>query len=497
MFDKPTRNHITIIFERLGFVFFSLILFGLNSLQNSINEIFNPDFWRSLTEEATDMNNVAVVFGGIAFLVIVTVVLLVSLRYWQKTFFYIDGQNFIYERKTLFKKYSKLPIANISTVNVQRSIFERLAGTGKVKLDLNSSHTANRTDFAFVLPVAQAEELRNTLMRLKSTTQGDGSHVLLNTEDPSPCVARREIISFSAAEVLRHKVLSIPIVQGVLAVFAVFGASASNGEAGWDMQSFINFMLFAVAGYAGVMIWGALNLAGYLVESDDKNLYINCGLIKKTSYTFAYEKVNAVFVKQPVLARIFGLYSIEVAVVGLGNEKAETPQLCLLVNKAQMERVIAQCAADFTCGGATIPSHKAALIPAAVQTVLFSALTLLLLFTFYPYTWLTFAGVFVLSALGGWLSYKTKTVAYDGDVFHYSKGIFAKQKSMFKYGDIQDTRIKTNFLLRGMNVGKLSLNILSGAKMKAHTTGYFKLPDLETVSGSVVAHEDSSTGLLG
>ncbi len=497
MFDKPTRNHITIIFERLGFVFFTLLLFGLNSLQNSVNEIFNPDFWRSLTAEATDLNNVAVVFGGIAFLVFVLVVLLVSLRYWQKTFFYIDGQNFIFERKTLFKKYSKLPIANISTVNVQRSIFERLVGTGKVKLDLNSSHTANRTDFAFVLPVALAEELRNTLANIKAGTQGDGSLVPDITGEPSPCVARREIISFSAAEVLRHKVLSIPIVQGVVAISAVIGASVPNGEAAWNMQSFINLMLFGIAGYAGVMIWGALNLAGYRVESDDKHLYINCGLIKKTSYTFAYEKVNAVFIKQPVLARIFGLYSIEVAVVGLGNEKAETPQLCLLVNKDQMEKVIAQCAADFTCGGMTIPSHKAALIPAAVQTVFFSALTLLLLATSFPYTWLTFAGVFVLSALGGWLSYKTKTIAYDNDVFHYSKGIFAKQKAMFKYGDIQDTRIKTNLLLRGMNVGRLSLNILSGAKMKAHTTGYFKLPDLETVSSRVVEREDSSTGLLG
>jgi putative membrane protein len=227
------------------------------------------------------------------------------------------------------------------------------------------------------------------------------------------------------------------------------------------------------------------------------NLYINCGLIRKTSYTFAHEKVNAVFIKQPVLARIFGLYSIEVAVVGLGNEKAETPQLCLLVNKAQMEQVIAQCAADFTCGGTTISSHKAALIPAAVQTVILSSLTLLLLFTYNPYTWFIFVTVFVFSAMGGWLAYKTKTIAYDNGVFHYSKGIFAKQKAMFKYGDIQDTRIRTNFLLRGMNVGKMSLNILSGAKMKAHRTGYFELPNFETVSSRVVEHEDSSTGLLG
>jgi uncharacterized membrane protein YdbT with pleckstrin-like domain len=100
-------------------------------------------------------------------------------------------------------------------------------------------------------------------------------------------------------------------------------------------------------------------------------------------------------------------------------------------------------------------------------------------------------------ALGGWLAYKTKSIAYDDHVFHYGKGIFAKHKVLFKYGDIQDTRIKTNFLLRRLNVGKMALNILSGSKMKAHRTGYFELPNFETIGNRVVEHEDSTTGLFG
>lgn len=494
MFSKPTRNHISIIFERLGFVFFMLIIFGFNTIQNSVTEIFKPEFWRNLFDEATNINSISVVFIGAAILLIVTAVLVVSFRYWLKTVFYIEGQNFIFERTTLFKKHSKLPIANIATVNLERNIFERFMGTSKVKLDLNSSHTANRTDFAFVLKTPLAEELRSTLAAMKSGSENGTAQAQGIADVPAN---RETIISFSPSEVVRHKILSIPVFQGFMAMFFIFGTPYFDTSSAWDIKSAVNLALLTIAGGAAVMIWGMLNLSGYTVERDDKNFYINCGLIRKTSYTFEHEKVNAVFVKQPVLARIFRLYSIEVAVVGLGNEKAETPQLCLLVNKKQAERVLSLCAADFACKSAEIPSRKAALIPAAAQAAILSLLPLLLLFTYYSFTYQACGIVFAFSALGGWLAYKTKTIAYDDLVFHYSKGIFTKKKVMFKYGDIQDTRIKTNFLLRGMNAGRMSLNILSGAKMKAHKTGYFNLSDFEAVSSKVVEHADSSTGLFG
>ncbi len=496
MFGSPTRNHITIIFERLGVVFFTLILVLSGNISNSLTRVADPAFWRDLFSEASTLNDTVVVLGGLGLVLIVAVVLFVSFLFWLKTFFYIDGQNFIYERKTMFKKYSKLPIANIATINIQRSVFERFVGTSKVKLDLNSSHTANRTDFSFVLRQNDAEALRNTLYTLKSAQGSNTSQA--NLTDSHEHSARQAVISFSNMEVIRHKLLSLSLWQAFIGIFVIFVSPYLDPQNAWDFQSALRVALFAFAGGGAVMIWGILNLSGYTVERDNKNIFIQCGLIKKTSYTFESQKIHAVFVKQPVLARIFGLYAIEVAVVGLGNEKAETPQLCLLVNKSQAEKVLLQCAADFECESATIPSHKAAIIPAAVQGVVLSvAVFLFLTFSQFPYAFVLSAAIFGFTALGGWLSYKTKSIAYDERVFHYSKGIFSKRKVMFKYSNIQDTRIKTNFLLKRLNAGRMSLNILSGSKMKAHQTGYFELPHFETVSNHVVEHEDSSTGLLG
>ncbi len=496
MFGNPTRNHITIIIERLGVVFLTLILAISGNISNSLNRIFDPEFWKGLFSEASSLNDTVVVLGGLGLLLIVGIVLSIAFLHWLKTFFYIDGQNFIYERKTLFKKYSKLPIANIATVNIQRSVFERFAGTSKVKLDLNSSHTANRTDFSFVLRQNDAEALRSTLYTLKA--RQDANNPAKTKTVTTESSLRQPVISFSNTEVIRHKLLSISLWQALAGIFVIFVAPLLDAQGSRDLKSILPVALVTLAGAAALMIWGTLNLLGYTVERDEKNIFIQCGLIKKTSYTFESQKIHAVFVKQPVLARIFGLYSIEVAVVGLGNEKAETPQLCLLVNKAQAEKVLLQCAADFECQGTTIPSHKAALIPATIQALVPTvAVLVFFMYSLFPYAYAVSAATFIFIALRGWLSYKTKTIAYDDSVFHYAKGIFSKRKVMFKYGNIQDTRIKTNFLLSRLGAGRMSLNILSGSKMKAHQTGYFELPHFEQVSNRVVEHEDSSIGLLG
>lgn len=491
MFNSPKRNHISIVFERLGFVFFTLILVGFNSLLDSLSEITNPQFWRDLTDEATRADGVVYVFGGTAFFLIAVGVLIVSLIYWYKTFFYIRGDDFIYERKTLFKKYSKLPITNIATVNLQRSVFERVVGTSRVKVDLNSSHTANRTDFSFVLRTAEAEKLRDTLLGLKKEIGANADTPLPHADE-----AKTPVISFSMSEVVRHRLLSVSLLQSAAAFFFVFVLPFLDGSRAWSVDGMLNYALLAFAVGSAALIWSSLNLGRYTVEKDNATIYIQYGLIKKTAYSFCIDRVNGVFIRQPVLARIFGLYSVEVAVVGLGNEKKESPRLCLLVSEQQMQRVLAQCAPDFNCTGTAVNSHKAALIPAALTAIVLALIPGAFFRFLGPYTLPICTVVFAFAALGGWLSYKTKSISFDNNVFHYAKGIFAKHKGLFKYPDIQDTRIKTNALLRRFGAGRMTLSILSSSNLKTHRTGYFHLALFDAVSNFTVAHDDGTAERL-
>ena len=109
MFNSPTRNHISIIAERLGIVFFMLVIVGFNSSIDNLANMFRPQFWRDLAGTADSLSGFIVALGGAGFLLLVALVLLISFLFWRKTFFYIEGQNFIYERRTLFKKTQNCP----------------------------------------------------------------------------------------------------------------------------------------------------------------------------------------------------------------------------------------------------------------------------------------------------------------------------------------------------------------------------------------------------
>lgn len=491
MFEQPTRNHITVIFERLGGMFFVIALIALSNLESSGDmQIFNPDFWRRMRETAQGTEDYCFVIGAGVFLAAVVVILLVALRFWSKTVFYIEDGYLIYERNTIYKKKSKLPIDIIATVNLERNVFERIVGTAKVKLDINSAHTADATDFTLVLALKTAQSFKETITAKKAAATMQE----VNEQDEP-----KVVIAFTPAQVIRHKLLSLPIMQGIFAVLLLasqsFDALISGGV------QLRNAMIFAFGLGAAAVVVSILNMLDYTVSADDKNFYITKGRLKKVSYTFSRSRINAVFVKQPLLARIFGYSSIEVAVIGLGNEQKETPCLCLLSDKAQTQQILSMCAGNFSvCDGEAIAQSRSALIPAALRVAVIAALSFGVLLI--PEISLSGAVIVMIALIAAaaaaisYMAYRTKSVRLDGTVFHYTRGIFTKKTGMFRYDRLQTVSIKTNLLMKKMSAEKTQWSILSGAAMKIHESGWFGQGIFEQVAEKTVSAEDASTQLL-
>lgn len=488
MFNTPTRNHITVVIERLGLMFVMIAVIALNFIQQSVegdfSNLFSPDFWRYMLDSAAQRSLPALV-SAIALVVATFVFVFVSVRFWVRTFFYISGTDFIYTRSTLFKKTSRLPLQNIASVNLERSIFERIVGTAKVKLDLNSSRTADRTDFAFVLRLSEAEALRTELISLRDSARAGGAKPTARGTDNFG-----EVVHYSTGIALRHKLLSIPFMQTLTAVFAIVSAPFADSGS-FDIKSFVALIAVTLAGGIFYIIRGSLNLGSYTVSTDGKVIRITCGVLRKSEYVFERDRINAVVVREPVLARIFGFSSVDVAVVGLGNEKNETPQLTLLTTRAETRRILSACAGDFMTDEPAEDSHPAALlwsgIWAAVMGIISWAVVRFGLLR--PGVALAVgAGALALFLLRGYLAYKTKKIIVGGDVFCCISGIFSRKSGIFKYGDIQHTEIKTNFIMRRFGVATLRLSILAGSKMKNHSTGWFPVEHLERVAGSMTVN---------
>ncbi|NLP47560.1 MAG: PH domain-containing protein [Clostridiales bacterium] len=490
MFEKPMRNHFTVIFERLGLVMILPLLFGFSWLQGSLTNIFKPDFWADLGNNVLGANNLFISLAAPLYFLALFLTLASSVLYWIGISFYIKEGFFVFERRTIFRKTAKLPLANIATVNLERNIFQRLVGTAKVKLDLDSAHTANRTDFVLVLPLKKAQGLRDALLEQK---EGE-DHREGKENDASQT---GEIISFSPLSALRHKVLSVPLFQVLMGMTFVFTSLFEEAQAPGQLKGFFILLVFLGLGLIFSLVWGSLNLSDFKLKYDRENFYISAGRFKKVEYTFARRRINALIIKEPLLARIFSLSWLEAAVVGLGNERSETPRLSLLTDTEDLNRLIDEHLPEFgSPAGKAKPSHKAALLAQAFKVFLLCFLVFAFSHLTYSYLWQALALTFIFSAFGGYLAYKTKSLAYYDESLHYSKGIFTKQRAVFKYNDIQDAKIVTNPLMEKLGAGRLNFHILSSSGMKSHKTGWFDLEDLRKISKKIADSTDSSTSLF-
>ena len=465
MFSKPTRNHITVIFEQLGAVgvviitgLFSLVQENLSSA-GGIKAVL-----RSLKYGVGARQGLVYLLAAAAALLLVVWLLL----RWYKTCFYIDGEYLVCERKTLMKKVTRLPFSSLATVNLERSVFERIVGTAKIKIDINSAVTADQTDFTFVLPLEKAKQFEQLLLKAKDKAACE--------TDVAEGAAQRELVcAFSKAQAVRHVLLSQPVVQ-LLVSAAVFvpGIAAQLETA--DISVVLPTALIIVAAWLFGIAVKILSSCNFRVECDEKSIYISSGLLKVKKYSFERGKINALVVRRPLLARMAGLYSAEVAVVGFGNDKEETPQISLLADGAQLQKVLAACAPEFSCTGEIQHSDKAGLLPSVLSAVFISLFAAVPLWFFRPV--LSVLAVIIGAAIGV-LSHKSKTLSFDENIFSYSGGVLSKKTAFFKYGDIQTVQLRTNAVCGRFGIGKISLSILSSNAMRVHTTGWFKKENFE------------------
>ncbi len=486
MFESPTRNHFTIVLERAGAVIAFLLLLVFNDLKDVGWEIFTLDYYRGLWHMAVYEGQKSVLIG-LAIFVGLLWYLYISVRYWKRTTFYIDGVDFVYERRTMFRASSRLPIQNIAVVNVERNIFERLIGTAKVKIDLNSSRTANSTDFKFVLRERQALELKEKLMGIKQSLTGEETV----QEDEAAQEPREQIAFFSIGEALRHKLLFIPVIQTLVMLTVLFVLPQLRLSGDYNMSRLWYLLIIAVIGWVGSIVSGTLNLGNYKVERDSRMLYISCGVLNQRHYMFETEKINAVIIRKPLLARMFGMASIDLAVVGLGNEKNETTHLSLATDKRQIESILHACVPEFTCSEPPRRCHVLNIVWPVIRAFLLGAATYLFLVQVYKDAYIFALIVFAVALVGAVLEFLACDFAKDGNIVRYTGGTFNKQTGIFKYGDVQSMEIRTNVFYRPFGIARLRFAVLGGTSVRRHKTGLFPAESFEQAAELMVAHEDN------
>ncbi|MDO4582087.1 MAG: PH domain-containing protein [Bacillota bacterium] len=385
---------------------------------------------------------------------------------WRKTFISLEPEQLIIDRRTINKRRTTVRLSTIASVNLRQGVLERLFGVYRLQLDINSAATADSTDFDLIFSRGVALELRDALIAANDP---------LTAQAITTDAEQQPLISFGFGQVIRHCLLSLSIGS---IFFAGVGAllwewqlrvSAAGGQVSWTP------VIIAMA----PAVWQSLKpffiYHHFRVRKSGEHVDISYGLISSQRFSLPLDKTNAIIIRRPALARLFGLCCGEMINVGMGSaEERQAPLFCLLVSERQMYELLLKIAPDYAHAGLLPHSPPRAVYPALASWTLLGLLVSAAALIFARW-WL--ALLLPVALLSGYCQYRCQELALFDDKISISSGVFSKRNITVEYRRLQQLWYKTGPLARRIGVARGGVSILSSSASKHNSIGYFGLDD--------------------
>lgn len=321
------RNHITYIVERAWTVIL-VFVFAVIGNEELLNVVIS-----FLRREKLDENMRMHLLWFLGVLALLLVLLGWYLNRWYRTTLTVKDGTITYRQKTLTRKSNTMSVKQVSNVNVEQNIFEMIFGTCKMRLDTDSLSTADKTDVEMILKKKRAEEVKKSILAMKEGVDVQEVEGDMDVEEYD--------ILYTFRETMVNGLLSITVSQLVAAVaflisFVLTLNVTLRDVAKGDYDNVIAGLgllvmeFFTAFSFAWAIIKKILQDFRFRVRRKDDQIYVSCGLWKKKSYMVPVDKINAVKIEYPVLARIFGRGYLRVLNVGGEGEEADGMKLLLL-----------------------------------------------------------------------------------------------------------------------------------------------------------------------
>ena len=472
------RCHFSIIFESLWQFWVAIILIVINQIDDVI------EFVRSIGEDGgvVSFMREGGFWGLLAILLITFIVLGIQFFRWRKTYIIIEENLVIIERNTLKKYKNTIAMENISAINMERNLFERIVGTYRIKMDTGSLTTANETDVSIVFREDQAVRFRKTVLeRMNAAKGGDPEQAVPEERQPDQLAAvnaaEKDILHCSVKDMLKHSLYTLPLLSLLIAVCGIGGACWYISRFGFD-----SFVRDALGGFIAVvfMVLGSLyNLVkkfliyyDFTVYRDGNDLHVRCGLVNLRSYTIPVDKITALKIEQPLMSKLFHKYNTKVVTVGIGDEKGESSNITMSLSAEELMFWLKALVPEYVWGEMlkTNREERAGVKVRAVKSVkwhLFFAAWAVILSLLTTLPLLVSIGVpalidlFILLLYV--LSYMSAGYMIREEGLVVSDGYFTRQYSIFKYDRMQIMNMSYHPIAKRTGCGCGSVLLLNSA----------------------------------
>lgn len=483
MFDKPFRLHFSSVIEDFIKGFWVILVILITNIAKIINQ---------LKMDEISINEI-LISVGVLFAVIIVVIFILYLR-WRNTYITLTNETLVIERLLINKKITTIGLKNISNVDFEQNILEKILGTAKLKIDTNSLSTANQNDVKIILKLDKIKELKkNILLNIDNIVHKENDSIenreAINNKN---YVIENEFndddnkfdVKYNFEKTFQHTLLSIPIFSFLLIIGMIifFIITIQNPE--MSQEFFADFFgsMIAITIMVIPIIYSSVRnifrLYDFKVKRVNDKLYISYGLFTTKKYTIPVDKINAVIIKQPTLARIFKKYTVEIVNVGMVEEQSDMPVLLLMSNKEELENELKILLPELNVKVKEENQPKEAIIPISIQFIIWSLIlvipTIIFLKEYLLAKVLVLLSIAIFIVISIILAYKTRKLGFSEDSVYITKGIFFKKTVIIKISKIQLLELKSSVLTKKLKIHKLKVNILAAAVNIEHQSGYFK-----------------------
>lgn len=484
-----TRNDPTFILEQMwgALVAFVAILFGN---QQTIVSAF------------LSLRTQQFIYGLVMLIVIIFIFFLICLFYvnrWYKTTITVVDGMLISEQKTMLRKKNSIALSNISNINLEQNLFERLIGTYKVKLDTNSLSTAEQTDVKIVLNRQRAEQLKRLIMQ--RVEKAEELEREASFEEQQVVRSKEFDITYTPAQIFKNALFntSIALILATIAafVFTIFAVTEMMGS----IKS-IGSALLGIVVQAGVLLSlvkglldGWLKDYHFQAKRSKDQIYVQSGLLKKVEYTIPLHKIQAVSFSSTCLSRMFGRYYVEVINVGGEGEDATGRKILLMGKESELKDKLALLLPEYPYPEAKEMKKQPVcmlfwhLIWAVILGGMISAGAIWgfevashsVLFDRTLWWILLMIGICMIGIVIACFSYLTVGLYIDEDYLILERGCFAKTRVTLPYKNMQYIKVTQGIFGKLFHVSTAQIQVLASAVNSSQSTRQYPTDQIEQI----------------
>ena len=475
--ERPVlRNHPSVILGNLITVGITLVFVAI---------IWSGNGLSSLLQDTKVLVPVAMLFLISCF---------IFYRRWKLTTYTFGDTEITVDRNTVFKNKVHIQYSRLASVNVRRNIINHIFGTTTLLFNVNSSINTAQAEATLTLKADEADRLREAI----------SNRIFQREFVPEKEVKQETLVKVTNFDVILHGLFGQPTHQAIIGfIFLAY----SFITVFWGNGSGVIFALFMFA-LTTMLPWvrTILRYYNYRIYRVGDTITVESGLISNYRSSFKIKKVNAVRVREPLLARLMGKALLEAEVIGLADADG-LPLLCPLKNKKVVmdlgHTLIPEFLIDYEAKG----QPKKAFIPTMVYRLLLSAVIVLIGVGAYLLLQnmefdqsdrliigiakmadiaLTVA-IPVLLIVHGLLAHGHREFDMNDDIFMFVIGGYDRETDYIKFDKVQKTRISAGIIQRRYGVARCTVSLMAASGFKDFQSGLFSEEELSKVPEEIMA----------